>query len=118
GLSVMCRVPAPLLPLRAPHRAHIYPLSLHDALPISDIITTCTRARAPLVKGANLKPGTHLDLVGGFTPDTRESDDEAAQRSRILDRKSTRLNSSHVKSSYAVFCLKKKSPVDRVAIAA
>ena len=50
----------------------------------ADIITTCTRSRAPLVKGANLKPGTHLDLVGGFTPDTRESDDEAAQRSRIF----------------------------------
>ena len=50
----------------------------------ADIITTCTRSRAPLVKGANLKPGTHLDLVGGFTPDTRESDDESSQRSRIF----------------------------------
>src|SRR5690606_41633730 len=32
----------------------------------------------------------------------------ATQRERVLDRKSTRLNSSHVKISYAVFCLKKK----------
>lgn len=50
----------------------------------ADVITTCTRSREPLVKGASLKPGTHLDLVGGFTPDTRESDDEAARRSRIF----------------------------------
>ncbi|MFB9262400.1 ornithine cyclodeaminase family protein [Bradyrhizobium erythrophlei] len=50
----------------------------------ADIITTCTRSREPLVKGANLRPGTHLDLVGGFTPETREADDEAARRSRIF----------------------------------
>src|SRR5215475_16018443 len=40
--------------------------------------------------------------------------DEAARASpRILDRKSTRLNSSHVKISYAVFCLKKKKKMYR-----
>src|SRR5690606_41874909 len=38
-------------------------------------------------------------LLSGITPEGR---------SRIRDRKSTRLNSSHVKISYAVFCLKKK----------
>jgi ornithine cyclodeaminase len=37
-----------------------------------------------LVKGANLKAGAHLDLVGGYTPETRESDDEAARRSLIF----------------------------------
>lgn len=50
----------------------------------ADVITTCTRSREPLVKGANLKPGTHLDLVGGFTPETREADDEAARRARVF----------------------------------
>lgn len=50
----------------------------------ADIITTCTRSRQPLIMGANLRPGTHLDLVGGFTPDTREADDQAAKRSRIF----------------------------------
>ncbi|VIO76241.1 ornithine cyclodeaminase family protein [Bradyrhizobium ivorense] len=50
----------------------------------ADVITTCTRSREPLVKGANLRPGTHLDLVGGFTPDTREADDEAARRARVF----------------------------------
>src|SRR5436305_3624288 len=37
-----------------------------------------------------------------------------AWRSTVADRKSTRLNSSHVRSSYAVFCLKKKREVDRL----
>lgn len=50
----------------------------------ADIITACTRSHAPLIKGANLKPGTHLDLVGGYTPQTREADDEAAKRSLIF----------------------------------
>jgi ornithine cyclodeaminase len=50
----------------------------------ADLITTCTRSRTPLIKGANLRPGTHLDLVGGYTPDTREADDEAARRSLVF----------------------------------
>ncbi len=50
----------------------------------ADVITTCTRSHEPLIMGANLKPGTHLDLVGGYTPQTREADDEAARRSLIF----------------------------------
>ncbi len=50
----------------------------------ADVITTCTRSHAPLIKGANLRPGTHVDLVGGYTPRTREADDEAARRARIF----------------------------------
>ncbi len=50
----------------------------------ADLITTCTRSHEPLVKGAFLKPGVHLDLVGGYTPETREADDEAARRGLIF----------------------------------
>ena len=57
---------------------------LDAAIRDADLITTCTRSNTPLVKGTNLKPGTHLDLVGGYTPDTREADDEAARRSLIF----------------------------------
>lgn len=57
---------------------------LDAATRAADLITTCTRSHAPLVKGANLKPGAHLDLVGGYTPETREADDEAARRSLIF----------------------------------
>jgi ornithine cyclodeaminase len=48
------------------------------------VISCCTRSHTPLIKGANLKPGTHLDLVGGYTPQTREADDEAARRSIVF----------------------------------
>src|SRR5690606_41226084 len=72
----------------APATTEIYTLSLHDALPIS---------RSPAGRCAR------RDGWGGRRRDA------AGQRTRErTDRKSTRLNSSHVKISYAVFCLKKK----------
>jgi ornithine cyclodeaminase len=56
----------------------------------ADLISTCTRSHTPLIKGANLKPGVHLDLVGGYTPQTREADDEAVRRARVfVDRRET-----------------------------
>ena len=49
----------------------------------ADIISCATLATAPLVSGAWLSPGQHLDLIGSFTPKMREVDDEALARSRI-----------------------------------
>src|SRR3989442_10470295 len=69
----------------------IYTLSLHDALPISE------GEKAPAGHHHRIQPG-------------------AARRRAVCgdgDRKSTRLNSSHVRISYAVFCLKKKNPLRR-----
>lgn len=57
---------------------------LDAAVAHADIVTTCTRSTAPLIKGALLRPGMHLDLVGGYSPQTREADDEAARRSLIF----------------------------------
>jgi ornithine cyclodeaminase/alanine dehydrogenase-like protein (mu-crystallin family) len=57
---------------------------LAAATRIADVISTCTRSHEPLVLGSNLRPGVHLDLVGGYTPATREADDEAARRSRVF----------------------------------
>jgi ornithine cyclodeaminase len=48
---------------------------LADACEQADIITCATLSTAPLIQGAWLKPGTHLDLIGGFTPQMRETDD-------------------------------------------
>jgi alanine dehydrogenase len=56
---------------------------LEEAVPAADIITCATLARAPLIRGAWLRPGTHLDLVGGFTPEMREADDAAVARARV-----------------------------------
>ena len=51
---------------------------------MTELITTCARSHEPLIEGANLKPGVHLDLVGGCTPQTREADDEAARRGLVF----------------------------------
>jgi len=41
----------------------------------ADIVTCATLSQAPLVRRAWLNPGVHVDLIGGFTPHMRESDD-------------------------------------------
>jgi ornithine cyclodeaminase/alanine dehydrogenase-like protein (mu-crystallin family) len=50
----------------------------------ADIISCATLSLSPLIRGAWLKPGSHLDLIGAFTKDMRESDDEAVQRARVF----------------------------------
>lgn len=57
---------------------------LRAATRLADVITTCTRSHEPLVHGADLKPGVHVDLVGGYTERTREADDAVAKRARIF----------------------------------
>src|SRR5437899_9223933 len=74
----------------------IYSLSLHDALPISLELATGIDLIVDDTPGAI--------ILSGFDPYRREIAKLAIER----DRKSTRLNSSHLGISYAVFCLKKK----------
>lgn len=57
---------------------------LHRAIADADIISTCTRVTEPLVRGQLLGPGTHVDLVGGFTRTTREADDATIVRGRVF----------------------------------
>jgi ornithine cyclodeaminase/alanine dehydrogenase-like protein (mu-crystallin family) len=57
---------------------------LPTATRTADIVCTCTRSREPLIHGADLKSGSHLDLVGGYIPATREADDEAARRALVF----------------------------------
>ncbi len=57
---------------------------LSAALPHADIVSCVTMATEPLVKGALLKPGAHVDLIGAYTPDMREADDDVARRARRL----------------------------------
>lgn len=56
---------------------------LDAAVQSADVITCVTMSDRTLVKGALLKPGTHLDLVGAYMTSLRETDDEALQRARI-----------------------------------
>ncbi len=57
---------------------------LERAVGEADIVSCATLAQAPIIKGAWLKPGTHLDLIGSFTPFMREADDEVFRRGRVF----------------------------------
>jgi ornithine cyclodeaminase/alanine dehydrogenase-like protein (mu-crystallin family) len=59
-------------------------LDLEAAVRGADVVSCATLSAQPLVQGAWLRPGTHVDLVGGFTPAMREADDEAVRRSRVF----------------------------------
>src|SRR5436309_6178947 len=74
----------------------IYTLSLHDALPISDGIKAAIRAGVRTIDHGSMMDAEAVEL--------------------LRDRKSTRLNSSHVKISYAVFCLKKKKKKKKIKL--
>jgi ornithine cyclodeaminase len=50
----------------------------------ADIVSCATLASEPLIRGEWLRPGTHLDLIGGFTPAMREADDTAVRRARVF----------------------------------
>ena len=60
---------------RLPKVALVAADDLHDAISFADIVSTATMTTEPLVKGAWLHAGAHLDLVGGYRPDMREADD-------------------------------------------
>src|SRR5205814_10653916 len=106
------------LRLHAPRPTQIYPLSLHDALPIYRVrprerllpylgelaarhaflalVPVCA-LKADNIEALRDAIAAHLPLSPALFPD-----------GELTDRKSTRLNSSHLGISYAVFCLKKK----------
>jgi alanine dehydrogenase len=50
----------------------------------ADLISCATLSQEPLIRGAWLKSGAHLDLVGAFTPEMRESDDAAVGRASLF----------------------------------
>jgi ornithine cyclodeaminase len=57
---------------------------LDSSVARADIVSCVTMSTEPLVRGELLRPGTHLDLVGSFTPAMREADDEALRRSAVF----------------------------------
>jgi len=57
---------------------------LEAAVAAADIVSCATLSQVPLVRGAWLRAGTHVDLVGGYLPTMREADDEAMLRARVF----------------------------------
>src|SRR5438874_8057898 len=93
AVSARCELP---ISFQATASTQIYTLSLHDALPIS------LQAAAEILDRAR---DSFLEIY----PRLPAQDFPGAPDVGLAqDRKSTRLNSSHVENSYAVFCLKKK----------
>src|SRR2546430_13135827 len=83
----------------------IYTLSLHDALPIFAAFAVAYRYAVWAQR-----PPTRMYLKRGVQMFMRRSSAVPRNTGRqTIDRKSTRLNSSHSQISYAVFCLKKKT---------
>src|SRR5690606_41807937 len=95
GLTSKSFAPPPCFFCPKPASSGYYTLSLHDALPI---------LRSTLPK----KSISFLILAFFLGFNSACSTDRLLLKKEKLDRKSTRLNSSHVKISYAVFCLKEK----------
>src|SRR5690606_41975185 len=100
----------------APATHSLYTLSLHDALPIfvssprkrerhHDVLRLQFHRFTPSRQGAKTAGRRAISSVGRASRLHREG---RQFEPVIADRKSTRLNSSHVKISYAVFCLKRK----------
>jgi len=66
---------------------------LESAVRGAEIIATATMANAPLIRGDWLQPGTHLDLIGAYTPAMREADTAVFERARVfVDARATTLH--------------------------
>jgi alanine dehydrogenase len=69
------------------HAAGIEPLiadELEPAVRTADIVSCATLSAEPLIRGQWLRKGTHVDLVGAFTPKMREADNDAVKRARVF----------------------------------
>src|SRR5207253_10030612 len=108
--------PLPRYSIPAPRTPPIYHLSLHDALPIS-LPKMPGLGQEAAIRWALVMQKARAGEKDLIVPDGQRPQYEAAFARfanvfpdvfYVRDRKSTRLNSSHVAISYAVFCLKKK----------
>src|SRR5690349_23771098 len=93
-----------------PATTEIYTLSLHDALPIYRMGRSIAKLREEVLRIAR---GDFREAPLPAIDDEIRDLSGAVNRMAVIDRKSTRLNSSHVEISYAVFCLKKKKKKKR-----
>src|SRR5438477_5000608 len=92
----------------------IYTLSLHDALPIYE---RHTLRHDEATKATSRESRSSLATITGhrFSPAGGQGRGELGPAVERIDRKSTRLNSSHMSISYAVFCLKKKNTYSKLS---
>jgi ornithine cyclodeaminase len=92
---------------------------LEAACRMADVISTITASTRPIIRGAWLNPGSHLDLIGAFKGDMRESDDQAITQADVfVDQRAGaslagdlaqpleagRITSEHVRADLAELC--------------
>ncbi|HEY0595259.1 ornithine cyclodeaminase family protein [Sphingopyxis sp.] len=58
--------------------------TIAEGLAAADIVSAATLATTPLINGAMLRPGTHVDLIGAFRPDMCEADADSFAQARIF----------------------------------
>jgi ornithine cyclodeaminase/alanine dehydrogenase-like protein (mu-crystallin family) len=66
------------------HGIEVQPADAETCVREADVICACTTSPKPLFDGRWLRPGTHMNLVGAFQPETREVDDETVKRARVV----------------------------------
>src|SRR5437773_4185100 len=101
--------------LLSPPRPTLFPYTTlfrsgNKALPYISLWDPVVLSQQTVVPGPVPEDSTYQVVIMGGTPEERHAITAVYPRARIfeIDRKSTRLNSSHITISYAVFCLKKK----------
>ena len=70
--------------LRAAGLAASYTADLAAGLAAADVVSAATLSEQPLIAGAELRAGQHVDLVGSFRPAMRELDDEGIRRASVF----------------------------------
>ncbi len=67
--------------------------SIDEYLPQVDLVSSATASATPIIAGKYIRPGTHIDLVGAFTPEMREADDDCLRRASLfVDARETTIN--------------------------
>ncbi|MGR3761575.1 ornithine cyclodeaminase family protein [Roseobacteraceae bacterium NS-SX3] len=88
SVSIWGRTPAKAAAIAADLAAQGIPAkaveNLEAACREADVISTVTASTRPLILGRWLKPGCHLDLIGAFKADMRESDDQAIVQAQVF----------------------------------
>jgi ornithine cyclodeaminase/alanine dehydrogenase-like protein (mu-crystallin family) len=78
GVQQFCRT------MNARYEVQVDAVDAESCVRQSDVVCTCTTSRVPVLDGRWLKPGMHLNLIGGFQPESREVDSETVLCSRVV----------------------------------
>src|SRR5256885_9422407 len=102
--------------IRRPPRSTLFPYTtLFRSVPSTSKITTCAIEYLPSLQAEPIRDSPYELIKGGLSLPDPSTHSVLFRTFQKRDRKSTRLNSSHLVISYAVFCLKKKILVSQLS---